>query len=165
MGRLAEAESLLLHAEGLAAQRGWLRAQAPLLAERIAVALHAGDKLAADALLLRLQALSQTEAAGGYIALSQSRPYRRRRTAGRRAAAGYAGRRAGNSGEWLFAVRLRLRQALALWRAGEREQAMAICRPALARAASGAMAQPAGGGKRWLRCWRRCTSAARRMMR
>ena len=52
MGRLAEAESLLLHAEGLAAQRGWLRAQAPLLAERIAVALHAGDKLAADALLL-----------------------------------------------------------------------------------------------------------------
>ena len=65
MGRLAEAESLLLHAEGLAAQRGWLRAQAPLLAERIAVALHAGDKLAADALLLRLQALRQTEAGGG----------------------------------------------------------------------------------------------------
>ena len=39
-----------------------------------------------------------------------------------------------SSGERLFAVRLRLRQALALWRAGERELAMAICRPALARA-------------------------------
>jgi LuxR family maltose regulon positive regulatory protein len=134
MGRLAEAESLLLHAEGLAAQRGWLRAQAPLLAERIAVALHAGDKLAADALLLRLQALSQTEAAGGYIALSQSRLLI---AAGEPQAAArlldtLAG--AGTSGEWLFAVRLRLRQALALWRAGEREQAMAICRPALARA-------------------------------
>lgn len=77
-GRLAEAESLLLHAEGLAAQRGWLRAQAPLL-----------DTLAG---------VRET------------------------------------SGEWLFAVRLRLRQALALWRAGEREQAMTICRPALARA-------------------------------
>lgn len=135
MGRLAEAESLLLHAEGLAAQRGWLRAQAPLLAERIAVALHAGDKLAADALLLRLQALSQTEAGGGYIALSQSRLLI---AAGEpQAAARLLDTLAGvreTSGEWLFAVRLRLKQALALWRAGEREQAMAVCRPALARA-------------------------------
>ncbi|HED1423458.1 TPA: AAA family ATPase [Klebsiella michiganensis] len=135
MGRLAEAESLLLHAEGLAAQRGWLRAQAPLLAERIAVALHAGDKLAADALLLRLQTLSQTEAAGGYIALSQSRLLI---AAGEpQAAARLLDTLAGvreTSGEWLFAVRLRLKQALALWRAGEREQAMAVCRPALARA-------------------------------
>lgn len=120
-GRLAEAESLLLHAEGLA--------------ERIAVALHAGDKLAAEALLLRLQTLSQTEAAGGYIALSQSRLLI---AAGEPLAAArlldtLAGVRE-TSGEWLFAVRLRLRQALALWRAGEREQAMTICRPALARA-------------------------------
>ena len=134
-GRLAEAESLLLHAEGLAAQRGWLRAQAPLLAERIAVALHAGDKQAAEALLLRLQSLSQTESVGGYIAIGQSRLLI---AAGEPLAAArlldtLAGVRE-SSGERLFAVRLRLRQALALWRAGERELAMAICRPALARA-------------------------------
>ena len=134
-GRLAEAESLLLHAEGLAAQRGWLRAQAPLLAERIAVALHAGDKQAAEALLLRLQSLSQTESVGGYITIGQSRLLI---AAGEPLAAArlldtLAGVRE-SSGERLFAVRLRLRQALALWRAGERELAMAICRPALARA-------------------------------
>lgn len=135
MGRLAEAESLLLHAEGLAVQRGWLRAQAPLLAERLAGALHAGDKPAADALLLRLQAFSQTEALAGYITLSQSRLLT---AAGEPlAAARLLDKLASvreNSGEWLFAVRLRLMQAVAFWRAEAREQAMDILRPALSRA-------------------------------
>ncbi|WP_139540217.1 LuxR C-terminal-related transcriptional regulator [Klebsiella spallanzanii] len=135
MGQVAEAESLLLHAEGLAVQRGWLRAQAPLLAERIAAALHTGDKLAAEALLSRLQAPGQTEAAAGYIALSRSRilmangePLTAARLLDKLASIRE------NSGEWLFAARLRLMQAVAFWRGGSREQAMDICRPALSRA-------------------------------
>ncbi|MGX2008287.1 LuxR C-terminal-related transcriptional regulator, partial [Enterobacter asburiae] len=69
--------SLLLHAEGLAVQRGWLRAQAPLLAERIANALHAGDRAAADSLLRRLQGLSlgaeKNDVVSACLTLSQSR--------------------------------------------------------------------------------------------
>jgi LuxR family maltose regulon positive regulatory protein len=96
-----------------------------------------GDKLAADALLLRLQTLSQTEAAGGYIALSQSRLLI---AAGEPLAAArlldtLAGVRE-SSGEWLFAVRLRLRQALP----------------------SGV---PASGSRRWLSADRACARCIR----
>ncbi|TLV21437.1 helix-turn-helix transcriptional regulator [Klebsiella indica] len=135
MGRLAEAESLLLHAEGVAVQRGWLRAQAPLLAERLALALHVGNKLAADALLLRLQSFDQTDAVAGYVALSQSRlliangePQAAARLLDKLASVRET------SGEWLFAVRLRLMQAVALWQAEACEQAMDVFRPAFSRA-------------------------------
>lgn len=57
--RREDAESLLLHAEGLAVQRGWLRALAPLLAERLSQSLQDGDISAAEALLSRLQALAE----------------------------------------------------------------------------------------------------------
>ncbi|VFS75051.1 ATP-dependent transcriptional regulator [Raoultella planticola] len=76
-GQTDEMTSLLLHAEGLAVQRGWLRAQAPLLAERIANALHAGDRTAADSLLLRLQGLTlgaeKNDVVSACLTLSQSR--------------------------------------------------------------------------------------------
>ncbi|VUS86770.1 LuxR C-terminal-related transcriptional regulator [Klebsiella spallanzanii] len=137
-GEREKAESLLLHAEGLAAQRGWLRAQAPLLVERLAMSLIAGDRSTAEALLCRLQGLNQTQqqdAVGGYIALSQGRllyasgePLAAARLLDKLASIRE------HNGEWLFAVRLRLMQAVALWRGGSREQAMDICRPALSRA-------------------------------
>ncbi|MEE7535291.1 AAA family ATPase [Klebsiella huaxiensis] len=137
-GEREKAESLLLHAEGLAAQRGWLRAQAPLLAERLAMSLLAGDRPTAEALLYRLQGLNQMQqqdAVGGYIALSESRllyAYGEPLAAARQLDKLASVRE--HNGEWLFAVRLRLMQALALWRAGALEQAVVVGRPALSRA-------------------------------
>ncbi|MEB6462974.1 LuxR C-terminal-related transcriptional regulator [Raoultella ornithinolytica] len=138
-GRTDEMTSLLLHAEGLAVQRGWLRAQAPLLAERIANALHAGDRAAADSLLRRLQGLSlgaeKNDVVSACLTLSQSRmlmadgqPLAAARQLDTLAAEQERG------GEWLFAVRLRLIQAVALWRAGERERAITVGIPTLHRA-------------------------------
>jgi LuxR family maltose regulon positive regulatory protein len=138
-GQTDEMTSLLLHAEGLAVQRGWLRAQAPLLAERIANALHAGDRAAADSLLRRLQGLSlgaeKNDVVSACLTLSQSRmlmaggqPLAAARQLDTLAAEQERG------GEWLFAVRLRLIQAVALWRAGERERAITLGIPTLRRA-------------------------------
>jgi LuxR family maltose regulon positive regulatory protein len=138
-GQTDEMTSLLLHAEGLAVQRGWLRAQAPLLAERIANALHVGDKAAADSLLLRLQGLSpgaeKNDVVSACLTLSQSRmlmadgqPLAAARQLDTLAAEQERG------GEWLFAVRLRLMQAVALWRAGEQERAITLGIPTLRRA-------------------------------
>ncbi|WP_434638909.1 LuxR C-terminal-related transcriptional regulator [Klebsiella sp. I138] len=140
-GQTDEMASLLLHAEGLAVQRGWLRAQAPLLAERIFNALQAGDRAAANDLLLRLQQLALRAEAGNNdivsacLTLSQSRMLM---ACGKPlAAARQLGTLADEQervGEWLFAVRLRLIQAVALWRAGEQERAVAAGIPALRRA-------------------------------
>lgn len=139
-GQPDEMASLLLHAEGLAVQRGWLRAQAPLLAERITHALEAGDRAAAEGLLQRLQRLApaaagRNDGVAACIMLSQSRLWLA--TGEPLAAARQLDSLADEQergGEWLFAVRLRLIQTVALWRAGEQEQALALCIPVLRRA-------------------------------
>lgn len=137
--RPEDAESLLLHAEGLAVQRGWLRAQAPLLAERLSQLLQDGDTSAAEALLSRLQALAsdadKSDVAHASLALSHSRVLMAKGEA--TAAAQRLDTLAAEQercGEWLFAVRLRLLQARALWQANALEQAVAVGVPALRRA-------------------------------
>ena len=140
-GQTDEMTSLLLHAEGLAVQRGWLRAQAPLLAERICNALHAGDRAAANGLLLRLQQLALGVETGNNdivtacLTLSHCRILI---SCGKPLVAAHQLETLADEqerdGEWLFAVRLRLIQAAALWRAGEQERAIAVGIPALRRA-------------------------------
>lgn len=140
-----EADRLLLHAEQLAISRGWFRARAPLLAERLAVRLRQQDIDGARHLLGQLQALAREAGAGTnapglsvisyYLRVSQSRlliadgePL---------AAADMIDRLAAKQeqcAEWLSAVRLRMMQTVALLQAGEEARAGEIFKPILQRA-------------------------------
>ncbi|QTF08416.1 AAA family ATPase [Brenneria izadpanahii] len=140
-----EADRLLLHAEQLAISRGWSRARAPLLAERLAVRLRQRDIDGAKHLFGQLQALAEEagpgENAAGlnviiyYLRISHSRlliadgePL---------AAADIINQLAGEQeqcAEWLSAVRLRIMQTVALRRAGQEARACEIFKPVLQRA-------------------------------
>lgn len=140
-----EADRLLLHAEGLAIGRGWSRARAPLLAERLAVRLRQRDIDGARHILGQLLALAHETGSGKdapsqnvilyYLRVSRSRlliaegePL---------AAADMIDQLAGaqeQCAEWLSAVRLRIMQTVALRRAGEEARACEIFKPVLQRA-------------------------------
>ncbi|MDX5626915.1 MULTISPECIES: LuxR C-terminal-related transcriptional regulator [unclassified Brenneria] len=140
-----DADRLLLHAEQLAISRGWSRARAPLLAERLAVRLRQRDIDGARLLLDQLQTLADEAGPGNnapglnaishYFRISRSRlliavgePL---------AAADIIDPLAGEQeqcAEWLSAVRLRIMQTVALLRAGEEVRAAEIFKPALQRA-------------------------------
>ncbi|PWC12383.1 helix-turn-helix transcriptional regulator [Brenneria roseae subsp. americana] len=144
-GQPEEAEPLLFHAEKLTISRGWSRARVPLLAEKLTIRLRQGDVDGARLLLGQLQTLageagSEKDTLGlkvisHHLRLSQSRlliadgdPL---------AAADIIHSLANEQeqcGEWLSALRLRVLQAVALWRAGEEEQAGAVFKPSLQRA-------------------------------
>lgn len=140
-GQTQEAEALLVHAEQLAAQRGWSGAQAPLLAEQLTLSLASGNRDKACRLLNALQVLAQqTRCANNRLiawslSLCQSRlliangepliaaPLLDALVAEQE-----------QCGEWLSAVQSRLLLAMALWRSGAAERAAAVCKPALQRA-------------------------------
>lgn len=144
-GQPEEAEPLLFHAEQLTISRGWSRARVPLLAERLTIRLRQGDVDGARLLLGQLQTLAGEAGAekdtlglkviSHHLRLSQSRlliadgdPL---------AAADIIHSLASEQeqcGEWLSALRLRVLQSVALWRAGEEEQAGAVFKPLLQRA-------------------------------
>ncbi|VTN11550.1 transcriptional regulator NarL [Raoultella terrigena] len=101
--------------------------------------LQDGDISAAEALLSRLQALAEdadkSDVAHTSLALSRCRVLMAKGEA--MAAALRLDTLAAEQercGEWLFAVRLRLLQAQALWQANAPEQAVAVSVPALRRA-------------------------------
>lgn len=140
-GETEEAEALLLHTEQLAIQRGWLRVRLSVMAERLNLRLQSGETEEAARMLHQLKGLAHqaaTEQHHGlswYVYLSQSRlllahdqPH---------AAADLLHTQVleqEKCGEWLSAVRSRLLQAVALWRAGATERAVACSKPALQRA-------------------------------
>ena len=137
-GEIQDAEALLIHAEQLATQRGWLGALAPLLAERITFSLKSGNRGKAQRLLHQLQQLarqnrySKNRLINGYITLSQSRFML---DEGEYLAAAELLYPLVNEqehcGEWLSVVYSRLLLAIALWRAGQSDLAAAACKPAL----------------------------------
>ncbi len=138
-GQYHDAQALLQHAERLASQRGWLRTRALLLAERLDLCLQAGDDNGAERLLAQLQHLRAQDAhqqAGidRYTAISQSRMLLARGEP--RAAAALLHPQVAaleQCGEGFCAVRWRLLEAIALFRAGDTAQAAAVGLPALQR--------------------------------
>ncbi|MEC5341502.1 LuxR C-terminal-related transcriptional regulator [Brenneria populi] len=139
-----EADRLLLHAEQLAINRGWLRARAPLLAERLAVRLRQQDIDGARHLLGQLQALvreAESEAndpglsvISYYVRVGQSRLLI---ADGEPSAAAEILNQLADKqerrAEWLAAVRLRIMQTVALLQAGEEARAGEIFKPILQR--------------------------------
>lgn len=135
-----EAQALLQHAGQLAARRGWLQASVLLLAERLALHLQAGDNALAEQVMSQLQRLRgadshQQPIIDRHISVSQSRMLIAR---GEPLAAARLlhplVEAVEQCGEWRCAVRWRLLEAVALYRAGETAQAVACCMPALQRA-------------------------------
>ena len=137
-GEYDDSESLLIHAEQLAAQRGWTRALAPLLAERLTLALKTGNNSRAENLLHQLQQLAQQSHADqnsfidGYWVLSQSRFMLAMHDDFAAAERLYPLVNAQeHCGEWLSAVYSRFLLSIALWRADQKDLAASVCKPAL----------------------------------
>lgn len=132
-----EAQALLQHAEQLAERRGWLRIRAFLLTERLALYLLAGQHDAADsalAQLLQIRAADphQQTLIDRYSAISQCRMQMARGEPLIAARLLHAQVDAlEECGEWFSAVRLRLLEAIALFRGGEIAQAATVGLPAL----------------------------------
>ncbi|MBS1205606.1 MAG: helix-turn-helix transcriptional regulator [Proteobacteria bacterium] len=132
-----EAQALLQHAEQLADRRGWLRIRALLLAEQLALYLLAGHHDAAEHALVQLLQIRaadphQQALIDRYSAISQCRmliahdePLAAARLLHIQVEA------LEQCGEWLSAVRLRLLEAIALFRGGEIAQAATVGLPAL----------------------------------
>ncbi|MCG8707801.1 helix-turn-helix transcriptional regulator [Brenneria sp. 4F2] len=140
-----EADRLLLHAEQLAISRGWSRARAPLLAERLAVRLRQQDIDGARLLLDQLRALALDADTGRNTPGQNVISYQFRVSQCRLliadgdplTAAELLDQLAGEQeqcAEWLSSVRLRIMQTVALRRAGEESRACEIFKPALQRA-------------------------------
>ncbi|MCW2488504.1 helix-turn-helix transcriptional regulator [Candidatus Symbiopectobacterium sp. NZEC127] len=139
--REEEANALLLHAENLTIQRGWRHARVSLLAQRITFQLQSGDNAEAVQLLDQLQRLTDEMAGEQNDALRWFREQSRARlliaTGDLRMAAEVLHAvmlEQEHCGEWLAATRLRLWLSGVLWRTGETEQAIAVCKPAILRA-------------------------------
>jgi len=139
-GKISEAESLLTHAGQLAIQRGWSGALAPLLAEQVRLCIQSGDIAKAHHLLNSLQELAQmshipkNRLITWYLSLSKSRLLLADDEP--QAAAEYLDSLVTEQeqcGEWLSAVHSRLLLTVALWRAGDTDRAVAVCKPALQR--------------------------------
>ncbi|MCW2477150.1 LuxR C-terminal-related transcriptional regulator [Candidatus Symbiopectobacterium sp. NZEC151] len=140
-GREEEANALLLHAENLTLQRGWRHARVSLLAQRITFQLQSGDNGEAVQLLDQLQRLTDEMAGEQNDALRWFREQSRARlliaTGDLMMAAEVLHAvmlEQEHCGEWLAATRSRLWLSVVLWRTGETEQAIAVCKPAILRA-------------------------------
>lgn len=139
--RIADADALLLHAEQLTAQRGWLRAQVALMAERLILRLKTGETDEARRLLTQLEQRVQAAQAESedvlcwYVARCQS--HLLIATGELLAAAEILSALVlaqEQRGEALLALQSRLLLAVTLWRAGETERAADSCKPLLQRA-------------------------------
>lgn len=139
-GRAEEANALLLHAENLTRLRGWRHARVSLLAQRITFRLQTGDNAEAAQLLDQLQRLTgemigeQNDALRWYSEQSRARVL----IATGDLLIASEGLHAvmieqEHCGEWLAATRSRLLLSVVLWRTGETEQAIAVCKPAMLR--------------------------------
>jgi len=137
-GQISEAEVWLTHAEQLAVQREWSGALAPLLAERIRLYLQSDNIAQARHLLTPLQELTQQhhstkpELITWYLKISRSRLLladNQLQVAAEHLSALVIEQE--QCGEWLSAIHSRLLLTTALWRAGETDQAISICKPAL----------------------------------
>ncbi|MCS3432440.1 LuxR C-terminal-related transcriptional regulator [Klebsiella sp. BIGb0407] len=137
-GQISEAESWLDHAEQLATQREWSGALAPLLAERVRLSLQSGNIAKAHQLLNPLQELTRqynstkNRRMVWYHDLSRSRLLLANNQP--RAAVEYLSALMTEQelcGEWLSALHSRLLLTTALWRMGETDRAINVCKPAL----------------------------------
>ncbi|MFT8209975.1 MAG: LuxR C-terminal-related transcriptional regulator [Symbiopectobacterium sp.] len=136
--REEDANALLLHAESLTLQRGCRHARVALLAQRITFLLQSGDNADAAQLLSQLQRLTDEMAVEKNDAL---RWYTEQSRARLLIASGDLLMAAEvlhavileqeRCGEWLAATRSRLLLSVVLWRTGETEQAIAMCKPAI----------------------------------
>ncbi|WP_437432919.1 LuxR C-terminal-related transcriptional regulator [Yokenella regensburgei] len=134
-GRDDKAQQLLRHAERLALQRGWWRARLALIAGSVTLSPVPGDILRVKQTMGELSSLArdkQNRVADWCRAVTQSHlllldnaPLCAAATLEPLVAEQEA------CTEWHFALRTRLLQAVALWRAGEVERAALTCQPAL----------------------------------
>lgn len=144
-GQYDDAHALLIHAEQLSLRRGWWRVRIDLLAERVKLFLDVEDTHSARQCVHTLAGLAQDAnnlIAHWQSALSESRlllAENQPQAAATRLDAVIIEQEA--HGETLFALRVRLLQAAALWRAGKASQAAMTCKPALALAVQHKMAR------------------------